>query len=45
MLFRDTPKTSSGYGLRDFFWVFLLTTSVVLVLGIVAMLTGVFSVG
>ncbi len=45
LLLKNIPKASPLYGLRDFFWTFLLACTTVVVLGIVALLTGIFTVG
>ncbi len=37
---RETPKTSLLWGVRDFFWLLLLALSVVSLLAIVGLVTG-----
>lgn len=45
ILLRRIPKGSPLYGIRDFFWMFFLATTTVVVLAIVAILTGIFTIG
>jgi len=41
---RQTPKTSVLWGLRDFFWMLLVALSVVSVLAMVALVTGIITI-
>lgn len=43
LVLRQTPKTSPLWGLRDFFWLFLQALSVVSVLAIIALVTGIIT--
>ncbi len=43
LLLRQTPRTSPLWGLRDFFWMLLQALSVVSLLAIVALVTGIIS--
>lgn len=43
LLLRQTPRTSPLWGLRDFFWMLLQALSVVSLLAIVALVTGIVS--
>lgn len=45
LLLKNTPKTSPLYGLRDFFWMFLLASTTVVILGVIALLTGILTIG
>ncbi|RIH82891.1 hypothetical protein Mlute_02349 [Meiothermus luteus] len=42
-LLRRIPKTSPLWGLRDFFWMLSLATSLVLLLALIALATGLIS--
>nr|WP_243455004.1 hypothetical protein [Meiothermus sp. CFH 77666] len=44
LLLRQTPKTSPLWGLRDFFWMLLQALSVVSLLAIVALVTGIITI-
>lgn len=44
LLLRQTPKTSPLWGLRDFFWMLLQALSIVSLLAIVALVTGIISI-
>jgi len=44
LVLRQTPKTSVLWGLRDFFWMLLLALSVVSVLAMVALVTGIITI-
>lgn len=41
---RQTPKTSPLWGLRDFFWMLLQSLSIVSLLAIVALVTGIITI-
>jgi len=41
---RQIPKTSLLWGLRDFFWMLILALSVVSLLAIVALITGIITI-
>lgn len=43
LLLRQTPRTSPLWGLRDFFWMLLQALSIVSLLAIVALVTGIIS--
>ncbi|GEM84664.1 MULTISPECIES: hypothetical protein [Meiothermus] len=43
LLLRQTPKTSPLWGLRDFFWMLLQALSIVSLLAIVALVTGIIT--
>lgn len=43
LLLRQTPRTSPLWGLRDFFWMLLQALSIVNLLAIVALVTGIIS--
>lgn len=45
LLLRRVHKGSPLYGVRDFFWMFFLATTTAVGLAIVAILTGIFTVG
>ena len=44
LLLHHTPKTSPLWGLRDFFWMLLLALSIVSLLAIVALVTGIITI-
>lgn len=44
LLLRQTPKTSPLWGLRDFFWLLLQALSVVSLLAVVALVTGIITI-
>lgn len=44
LVLRQTPKTSPLWGLRDFFWLLLLALSVVSLLAVVALATGLITI-
>ncbi len=44
LVLRQTPKTSPLWGLRDFFWMLLQALSVVSLLALVALVTGIISI-
>ncbi|WP_027876843.1 hypothetical protein [Meiothermus cerbereus] len=44
LVLRQTPKTSVLWGLRDFFWMLLVALSVVSVLAMVALVTGIITI-
>ena len=44
LLLRQTPRTSPLWGLRDFFWMLLQALSIVSLLAIVALVTGIISI-
>lgn len=44
LLLRQIPKTSPLWGLRDFFWMLLQALSVVSLLAIVALVTGIITI-
>lgn len=44
LLLRHTPKTSPLWGLRDFFWLLLQALSVVSLLAVVALVTGIITI-
>lgn len=44
LLLRQTPKTSPLWGLRDFLWLLLQALSVVSLLAIVALVTGIITI-
>lgn len=44
LLLRQTPKTSPLWGLRDFFWMLLQALSVVSLLAVVALVTGIITI-
>lgn len=41
---RQTPKTSPLWGLRDFFWMLLQALSIVSLLAMVALVTGIITI-